>query len=168
MGTKAIVPSCKAKPEAAELRRSSSDGLVDGDSKDGSNDRGLVVYDASSISVLVRRLPEPRPGWPLLRLAVTANVEALRDREARKMSVVQWVMNLPDRSLFQSATSDLIKELEIILHKNSSTCKWFQYEELQISTNYFSSGLFFGHRSQIQFMFRFFRPLTVFGSEQSI
>jgi len=141
MDTKAIVPSCKAKLDAESPRSCSTEG----ESEEGVNDRRLVVYNPSSISVLVRQLPEAKPGWPLLRRAVKANVEAMKEIQARKMSVVQWVMNLPDRSMLsvQSVTSDLIKELEIILHNNSSTCKWFQYEELQISTNYFSSGFFY-------------------------
>ncbi|ONK72617.1 uncharacterized protein A4U43_C04F21270 [Asparagus officinalis] len=125
MDTKAIVPSFREKPNV-------------------SSDRQLVVYDSSRISVLVKKLPESKPGWPLLRKALTANIEALKENEARKMSVVQWVMNLPDRSLLHSATNSLIKELEIVLHSNSSTCKWFQYEELQISTNYFSADYLIG------------------------
>lgn len=95
----------------------------------------------SSISVLVKRLPEAKPGWPLLRRAVTANIEALKSSEARKMSVIHWAMKLPDRSLPGTKSQfDLVKELEIILELNSSSCKFFQYEELLSSTAYFSPG----------------------------
>lgn len=110
-----------------------------------SKDYCLISYDKmrksnkSSVSVVERKLPEAKPGWPLLCKSVTANTEALKDSEARKMSVVQWVMNLPDRSLPSTASQvNLIKELEIILRLNSSTCKFFQYEELLNSTNCFS------------------------------
>ncbi|XP_020248400.1 PTI1-like tyrosine-protein kinase 1 isoform X2 [Asparagus officinalis] len=72
------------------------------------------------------------------------HIKDLEDGDTRNMSVVQWVMNLPDRALFQSATVELIKELEIVLRDNSSTCKWFQYEELQISTENFSTGNLIG------------------------
>ncbi|XP_020691430.1 serine/threonine-protein kinase RIPK [Dendrobium catenatum] len=95
--------------------------------------------NVSSISVLVKKLPEAKPGWPLLRRAVTANIEALKGSEARKMSVIHWVMKLPDRSLPATQSQfDLVKELEIILEMNSSFCKFFQYEELQNYTSYFS------------------------------
>lgn len=110
-----------------------------------STDYCLISYDkmrkrsTNSVSASARKFPEPKPGWPLLCKSVTAKTESLNGREARKMSVVQWVMSLPDRSS-PSAKSpvNLIKELEIILRLNSSTCKFFQYEELQNSTNYFS------------------------------
>ncbi|KAH0457032.1 hypothetical protein IEQ34_014939 [Dendrobium chrysotoxum] len=76
--------------------------------------------NGSSISVLVKKLPEAKPGWPLLRRAVTANIEALKGSEARKMSVIHWVMKLPDRSLAVTQSQfDL-------------------YEELQNYTSYFS------------------------------
>nr|DAD41667.1 TPA_asm: hypothetical protein HUJ06_015990 [Nelumbo nucifera] len=41
---------------------------------------------------------EPKPGWPLLRRAFSVTSEVLNGAEARNMSVVQWVMNLPNRS----------------------------------------------------------------------
>ncbi|XP_010266827.1 PREDICTED: probable receptor-like serine/threonine-protein kinase At5g57670 [Nelumbo nucifera] len=51
-----------------------------------------------SSSLRVRDVPESMPGWPLLRRAVSAIPETMSDAEARKMSVVQWVMSLPNRS----------------------------------------------------------------------
>lgn len=112
-------------------------GLSAEDNDEYENDRCLIV---------VRKQPEIKPGWPLLRKAINANMETSKETEARKMSVVQWVMNLPDRSSLsvKSPTSDLINELETILSKNSSTCKWFQYEELQLATNYFSKDYLIG------------------------
>ncbi|PKA59620.1 Proline-rich receptor-like protein kinase PERK9 [Apostasia shenzhenica] len=99
-----------------------------------------VSMSSSAVSLLVRRLPVRKPGWPLLRRAATANIAALKESEARKMSVVQWAMKLPDRSsLTTQKQADLIKELEILLGVNSSSCRLFQFKELQKSTNYFSS-----------------------------
>ncbi|KAH7663226.1 Non-specific serine/threonine protein kinase protein [Dioscorea alata] len=102
------------------------------------------------------REPQLMPGWPLLRKTVSANVETVKDNRVRKMSVVQWVMNLPDRSLpaiqspedaeiVRNHSIDLKKELEIVLGMNPcSSCKWFTYDELRISTDYFSSDNLIG------------------------
>lgn len=118
--------------------------------KKESKDYCLISYDKmrksnmKSVSVPARKFPEPKPGWPLLCKSVAAKTESLNDSEARKMSVVQWVMSLPDRSSPPAKSQvNLIEELERILALNSSTCKFFQYEELQNSTNYFSQGPIF-------------------------
>lgn len=102
-----------------------------------SKDYCIINYDKARQRR--RKLPEPKPGWPLLRREVAVNIEASKDCEERKISVVQWVMKLPNRT-FSPIPSQavLAKDLEAILAKNSSSCKFFQYEELQISTNYFS------------------------------
>ncbi|PKA60128.1 Proline-rich receptor-like protein kinase PERK12 [Apostasia shenzhenica] len=94
----------------------------------------------SAVSAPVRKSPETIPGWPLLRQNVMANIEALKANEARKMSVVQWVMKLPNRTLpITQKQVDLVKEIEKALGVDSSSCKLFQYEELEKSTNHFSS-----------------------------
>ncbi|KAK9690760.1 hypothetical protein RND81_09G152600 [Saponaria officinalis] len=43
----------------------------------------------------MERITEQRPGWPLLRRSSLPTQKAL---DSRKMSVVQWVMGLPDRT----------------------------------------------------------------------
>ncbi|KAF6170724.1 hypothetical protein GIB67_015676 [Kingdonia uniflora] len=54
---------------------------------------------SDSISELIKELPEPRPGWPLLRKASSVMPEMMKESgEARKKSVVQWVMSLPNRT----------------------------------------------------------------------
>ncbi|URD96270.1 kinase family [Musa troglodytarum] len=84
-----------------------------------------------SVTVPVQKAAEPGLGWPLLR----------RRDDARKLSVVQWVMNLPNRSLsFTRLQLDLIKELKSVLGNNCSSCRWFRYDELHRSTNQFCSG----------------------------
>ncbi|KAJ6840046.1 receptor-like cytosolic serine/threonine-protein kinase RBK1 [Iris pallida] len=148
MDTEAIIPSSESR-----LTPNSSNVVLE----EGWNDRRLLVHgmtmttttrcDSSSITLLVRRLPEPNVGWPLLRRAIRANAEPLKEAEPHNMSVVQWVMNLPDRSTTctpSAAPTDLIKDLEAILRKNSSTCRWFQHEELQSSTNQFSTEKLIG------------------------
>lgn len=57
---------------------------------------------SSSISLLIKELPEPRPGWPLLRRAIVSNRKAL----VRKISVVEWAMRLPNRRILQITNSD--------------------------------------------------------------
>ncbi|XP_015893356.3 protein kinase STUNTED isoform X1 [Ziziphus jujuba] len=107
---------------------------------------------------------EQRLGWPLLR---KANSLLPPSQNARKMSVVQWVMSLPDRSPHQSPHCSTIKEspvereiddidddsiksnlsnlcevpegFEHLLKTNSSSCKWFSLEVLKTSTSHFSS-----------------------------
>lgn len=101
-----------------------------------SKDYCLILRDRAG------KFPEPKPGWPLLRKDVAANIEAAsKNVEDRKLSVVQWAMKLPNRSPASTPSQvDMVKELGTILGMNSATCKFFQYEELQTSINYFSSG----------------------------
>lgn len=94
---------------------------------------------------------QERPGWPLLRKTnlMTSSEPVL---EAKKMTVVQWVMNLPDRSSSDTPRSistisshndyieDVIEQLDLILRTGSSGCKWFSYDFLDFCTSQFSSG----------------------------
>lgn len=106
---------------------------------------------------------EQRPGWPLMRRNSSVVSEA---SNGRKMSVVQWVMSLPDRYPTEtppqctdsplgreisdfvykskqnrsSSWVELLKELEL-LKTNSSDCLWFSHEVLKAATSQFSSGL---------------------------
>ncbi|KAK8965286.1 putative receptor-like serine/threonine-protein kinase [Platanthera guangdongensis] len=81
-----------------------------------------------------------KPGWPLLRKEAAGNIEASKHIEERKLSVVQWAMKLPNRSSASIPTGvEMVKQLETILGINSAACRFFHYEELQISTNCFSS-----------------------------
>ncbi|KAK2435145.1 Protein kinase superfamily protein [Trifolium repens] len=117
-----------------------------------------------SISMFVGDPSEQKLGWPLLR---KANSEMLPSHHGRDMSVVQWVMTLPDRSphsssqssssdenLFERSISEiedesfknyspssvlLPKGLEGILNINSLNCKWFSLEALKSCTSQFSS-----------------------------
>ncbi|KAI4297766.1 hypothetical protein L6164_037634 [Bauhinia variegata] len=101
---------------------------------------------------------EHKFGWPLLR---KANIGISQTHHSRNMSVVQWVMSLPDRSPQKSPCSSVMEEspsetslgdiedvspksLEGILNINSSNCKWFSLEALKSWTCQFSSGNLIG------------------------
>lgn len=56
-----------------------------------------------TISVLIKELPEVRPGWPLLRRA--AERKSPERTMVRQISVVQWAMQLPSRHV--SSASDV-------------------------------------------------------------
>lgn len=81
-------------------------------SADDGEDRSMAIVPvqkeeeaaASSISMLIRELPEARPGWPLLRRAVLPDQQISERSLVRKISVVQWAMQLPSRQ--PSATSN--------------------------------------------------------------
>lgn len=105
---------------------------------------------------------EQRPGWPLLRRASLPTHKALH---SRKLSVVQWVMSLPDRSppeTPQSRSTDtcssksesslggrsshsmwsteLLEEpYTLPFELNLSDFTWFSYKVLRHATSQFSS-----------------------------
>lgn len=54
---------------------------------------------SSSITLLIKDLPEVRPGWPLLHRAILSNRQAADTSSTRKLSVVQWALCLPSRHL---------------------------------------------------------------------
>lgn len=54
---------------------------------------------SSSITLLIKDLPEVRPGWPLLSRAILSNQQAADTSSIRKLSVVQWALCLPSRHL---------------------------------------------------------------------
>ncbi|XP_058215895.1 protein kinase STUNTED [Rhododendron vialii] len=124
------------------------------------------ALSTSSFSFASEDFGEQRPGWPLL-----STVSPLAE-EASKMSVVKWVMRLPNRSPPQSPlskeggfspmtpietgspfspqsncttdTSELLENLEKLFLKNSSGCKWFSYDVMKTSTSEFSSDKLIG------------------------
>ncbi|CAK9177578.1 unnamed protein product [Ilex paraguariensis] len=64
---------------------------------------------SSSISLLIRELPELKPGWPLLRRAIVSNRQASDCSSVRQVSVVQWAMRLPSRNCLQITNSDQVQ-----------------------------------------------------------
>ncbi|KAI9128233.1 hypothetical protein K1719_001226 [Acacia pycnantha] len=125
-----------------------------------------------AISLFVGDPCEQKLGWPLLR-RVNSEISEPETPLARNLSVVQWVMNLPERSPEKSScfssteecpsergisdfeddrqknsscssSFELPKELEGILHLDLFDCKWFNYEDLKSWTSQFSSGNLIG------------------------
>ncbi|TXG53042.1 hypothetical protein EZV62_022211 [Acer yangbiense] len=54
----------------------------------------------TSISLVIKQLPEVRPGWPLLRRGILSDRQAPDRSSFRKISVVQWALRLPPRPLY--------------------------------------------------------------------
>lgn len=130
------------------------------DSRELEEERCKKVF-SRSISQLASDSSEQKLGWPLL---CRANTDISLGCTARHMSVVQWVMSLPDRSpqknAHLSSIRDTSSERDInsdiedesykpkILSRNWSTdfhpstlnCKWFSLEVLKSCTCQFSSG----------------------------
>ncbi|KAL8109758.1 hypothetical protein AgCh_025743 [Apium graveolens] len=112
--------------ELSELGRNSHEGISsceDGWRDSKHEDLGSFEGHRKSLSALSTSsdLVQQRPGWPLLRAASIASPPI---HEARKMSVVSWVMSLPNRSCSPrtpgSASSlDSIK-MEFFLGRDSS------------------------------------------------
>ncbi|KAF5947014.1 hypothetical protein HYC85_017242 [Camellia sinensis] len=154
---------------ATELIQSSKDG-----SKDTDNFSPVQKHKkhlTTSFSFLLEDFAEKRAGWPLLRTSTPVTPPA---EEARKMTVVQWVMSLPNRSppeTPQSVTSsssieteisftreslksidksdkskysELIENLDKLFKTNSSDSKWFSYDDMKTSTLQFASDKLIG------------------------
>lgn len=62
--------------------------------RDGKGDAPLSLR---CVSLPQTELPESTHGWPLRRRSDQMSEEALKKSEPRNMSVVQWVMSLPNR-----------------------------------------------------------------------
>ncbi|KAM5564367.1 protein kinase STUNTED [Rosa sericea] len=156
---------------------SSHQSAEDSSAEDG-EDKSMAIVPvqreeaetAGSITMLMKELPEARPGWPLLRRAVLPDPS--ERSMVRKISVVQWAMQLPSRRHRQNScdpgedqpssldgetgaivpvdseamtapsspdhySKGLPRELEGLHEKYSSTCRLFNYQELQSATSYF-------------------------------
>ncbi|CAH8380049.1 unnamed protein product [Eruca vesicaria subsp. sativa] len=88
-----------------------------------------------SIDILL----DEKPGWPFLKIA-TLGTPQVHHRHSRKVSVVNWVMSLPDRFLdhdqnLNSETRFVKKQLKDILKDDN---KWFSYNVLKTATSDFS------------------------------
>ncbi|KAE8708488.1 Kinase protein with adenine nucleotide alpha hydrolases-like domain, putative isoform 4 [Hibiscus syriacus] len=133
-------------------------------SDDSKSEAFSVIHEgtkvsSSSYSVFAGDSMDYKPGWPLLLRGSSTTPQA---KLARNISVVQWVMNLPSRSLHHSPQSstnneiewsgngnnndtsnfsmpcELQKHLETPLRRNASDFQWFSYEVLKSATAQFS------------------------------
>lgn len=79
--------------------------IEEGSSGDSHGDDSLAIVpvqkleaSSSSVSLLIRELPELRPGWPLLRREILPDQKTSTKSSVRQISVVQWAMRLPSRN----------------------------------------------------------------------
>lgn len=79
---------------------------------------------------------DQKPGWPLLKRA-TSRTPQVHHWHTRKVSVVHWVMSLPER-FPNSETIFVKKKLQDILKDHN---KWFNYNVLKTATSDFSQGI---------------------------
>lgn len=91
-----------------------------------------------SIDILL----DEKPGWPFLKKA-TLGTPQVHQRHTRKVSVVNWVMSLPERfpnhqHNLNYETSFIKKQVKDILRDNK---KWFNYNVLKKATSDFSQGI---------------------------
>ncbi|XP_023634663.1 PTI1-like tyrosine-protein kinase 2 isoform X5 [Capsella rubella] len=83
---------------------------------------------------------DEKPGWPFLKTA-TLETPKVHRRHTRKISVVNWVMSLPERfpnhhqQNLNYETSFVKKQLKEILRDSK---KWFNYNVLKKATSNFS------------------------------
>ncbi|KAJ0254408.1 Protein kinase domain-containing protein [Hirschfeldia incana] len=88
-----------------------------------------------SLSLPAVEVVDQKPGWPLLRTTTLA--PPVVQHQTRKISVVNWVMSLPERfphhtsqpSFCDSQLKDILKEIN----------RWFSYDVLKTATSGFSS-----------------------------
>ncbi|KAJ8764956.1 hypothetical protein K2173_010421 [Erythroxylum novogranatense] len=145
----------------ADTEISSFDVVIRNGSEEFRDETSSLVCERKkrSTSLFAGDILDQRPGWPLLRIP---SIDVPKALQSRQLSVVQWVMNLPNRSPQQSpqslrsslmeksssiglsAVGELENNLAILLKTNSSTCKWFNYEILKAATSEFFSGNLIG------------------------
>ncbi|CAI0395770.1 unnamed protein product [Linum tenue] len=117
---------CGSETKASSDRPCIEDS--NGDEGEGCDDSLAIVAvpkvedtTTSSITLLVKQLPESKPGWPLLSHVVSSNHQkpsAVARSSVRKISVVQWALRLPTRQLSSS-----IPSLEYKCEKDSNSDK---------------------------------------------
>lgn len=149
--TETVISICET------TRSTDSVSLVHGERRALSRSDSLLSTDSSI---------DKKLGWPLLR---RTNLGVPQTSKARNISVVQWVMNLPDRSPLQylhcstivenpsleselndfdnesikiklSDFSEIPEGLQNLLETNSFGYRWFSLDDLKASTSQFSSG----------------------------
>ncbi|URE02833.1 26S proteasome non-ATPase regulatory subunit [Musa troglodytarum] len=105
--------------EARAIRKPEEKTVVETSrSPDSNHVKGEIVEAVlSSVTVLMRHLPEPVFGWPLLKKkAAPRSIEVKRANRAWRLSVVRRVMNLPPRTLSSAQPLlQLIEELNSVL-----------------------------------------------------
>ncbi|KFK42126.1 hypothetical protein AALP_AA2G214300 [Arabis alpina] len=81
---------------------------------------GVEEDSGGSITMLLRKLPETRPGWPLLRRAVSSLGQSVTSHKhsSKQIPVVQWALKLPPRNANQSgydSSEDNLSSLNTVI-----------------------------------------------------
>ena len=105
--------NCSICAPASAMSENSFSQSTEGSSGDSHEDDSLAIVpvqkleaSSSSISLLIRELPELRPGWPLLRRTILPDRKTSTGSLVQQISVVQWAMRLPSRNLPSDANLD--------------------------------------------------------------
>uniref|UniRef100_A0A5B6Z7E8 RING-type E3 ubiquitin transferase n=1 Tax=Davidia involucrata TaxID=16924 RepID=A0A5B6Z7E8_DAVIN len=109
----ALKQKCSICSPDSVVSHNSSAPSVEESSSNGDEDNSMAIVPvqkleaaSSSISLLIRELPELRPGWPLLQRAVLSKQQSSDRSSGRQISVVQWALQLPSRHCLPVANSD--------------------------------------------------------------
>uniref|UniRef100_A0A1J3EGL1 Putative receptor-like serine/threonine-protein kinase n=1 Tax=Noccaea caerulescens TaxID=107243 RepID=A0A1J3EGL1_NOCCA len=114
-----------------------SDGFLDKESElksEESTCQEKRKVSGRSLSLPSVEVIDQKPGWPLLRSNTL--VTPVVQHQTRKISVVNWVMNLPERFPHHPHLSFCDKQLKDILKEIN---RWFSYDVLKAATSDFSS-----------------------------
>lgn len=163
-------PSVRSVKEAIPTRKKKNTRTL------SESDTKLVL--SQPLANLMPNLKEHNTGWPLKR---TASVIVCPKREPlRTMSVVEWVMTLPERPRESTQVPDnssasdsdakgdkyaeLRQELDEMIARKSSSCRWYSKAELDNATDNFSPGNLIGNGGTSQV----FRGCQSDGSEIAV
>ncbi|KAM3689092.1 hypothetical protein ACJW31_09G019300 [Castanea mollissima] len=104
---------CSICESNSDLPDNCGEQSAEGSSNDGVEDNSLAIMPAqkeeaasSSISVLIKELPESKPGWPLLHRSILPDKKESERSLVRQISVVQWGLRLPSRKYLYITNSD--------------------------------------------------------------
>lgn len=106
--------SCSICGSTPALPNSSCLQTAEESSTDGGNENSLAIVPlqttgavSSTTTLHGRKLPELKPGWPLLHRAILSDTNSTGRSLLCQISVVQWAMRLPCRNLSYPADHDL-------------------------------------------------------------
>ncbi|KAF3955590.1 hypothetical protein CMV_019202 [Castanea mollissima] len=109
----AMTEKCSICESNSDLPDNCGEQSAEDASNDGVEDNSLAIVPAqkqeaasSSISVLIKELPESKPGWPLLRRSILPDKKESERSLVRQISVVQWALRLPSRKYLYITNSD--------------------------------------------------------------
>ena len=109
----AMKEKCSICELNSDLPDNCGEQSAEGSSNDGVEDNSLAIMPAqkeeaasSSISVLIKELPESKPSWPLLCHSILPDKKESERSLVRQISVVQWGLQLPSRKYLYIINSD--------------------------------------------------------------